>query len=62
MNENKISEELLSVITAVAIAATGKPVKIKKVTFLDYKKRNIDWALVARMCAMQNHNITTIGE
>lgn len=62
MSENKISEELLSVITAVAVAATGKKVKIKRITFLDNKKRNIDWALVARMCGMQNHNITTIGE
>lgn len=61
MKDDKINEELLSIITAVAMAATGKKVKVKRINFLDNQKSNQGWALVGRINVMANHNINLKG-
>ena len=56
MKDEKISEEILALITAVAVAATGKKVEVKRISFLNPQQENRSWTLVGKVNTMSNHN------
>lgn len=61
MKDEKISEELLAVLSAVAVAATGKKVKIKRISFLNPQRQSKDWMFAGKINTMTNHNFNLKG-